>query len=486
MSEMGALDPPETTRLPLLAQSPWTVGAAACAGLLAIGMALALYRFPPTSLALVLVGGLLVTAALALAVARYDMAVAIGFVIMGVVKVEPAPPDLILICVIAVAFVTGRFVIDRVPMAVLGTVGAFVALNLLSAIEAISPERAAFFLSITLYVAVFSLWLAGYVNSARRAHLILSAYLVAAVASAILGVAAILGPIPGHDTFVFAGDRARALFKDPNVFGPFLVPAILMLLEEIINPRLLKMRRLVQYLLLLVLVLGVIFSFSRAAWLNLGIGLVILFAVLLLTGGGSRRAARLIALLVTAGAIAVLALSATGSTEFLNERASVQSYDTQRFGAQKFGIKYAEDHPLGAGPGQFDKLSSVSAHSTYVRVLTEQGLLGIASFIAIVLVTLVLAGSNAALGRSTYGIGSAALLAAWCGVLANSVFVDTLHWRHLWMVAGLIWAGAMRSNSAGAIRPYAEPQTAPEPQMNPEPARPRANPLPTAAAAPRR
>jgi hypothetical protein len=34
------------------------------------------------------------------------------------------------------------------------------------------------------------------------------------------------------------------------------------------------------------------------------------------------------------------------------------------------------------------------------------------------------------------------LLAAWCGVLANSLFIDTLHWRHLWLLAALIWAGA--------------------------------------------
>ena len=27
--------------------------------------------------------------------------------------------------------------------------------------------------------------------------------------------------------------------------------------------------------------------------------------------------------------------------------------------------------------------------------------------------------------------------------LFNSVVVDTLHWRHLWAVAGLIWAGTL-------------------------------------------
>ena len=151
--------------------------------------------------------------------------------------------------------------------------------------EVINPGGATLFLSITLYVAVFSLWLATYVNSTRRAHLVLGAYLVAASTSALLGLAALVGAIPGQDIFVFSGDRVRALFKDANVFGPFLVPAILMLLQEILNPRLLKLNRAVKYLLLLVMVLGVIFSFSRAAWLNLTVGLAVLMVVLMLARG---------------------------------------------------------------------------------------------------------------------------------------------------------------------------------------------------------
>ena len=64
------------------------------------------------------------------------------------------------------------------------------------------------------------------------------------------------------------------------------------------------------------------------------------------------------------------------------------------------------------------------------------------ALLALMLLTLGFAARNAVLGRDTYGIGSAALLAAWCGALANSVFIDTLHWRHLWLLAALIWAGA--------------------------------------------
>jgi hypothetical protein len=131
----------------------------------------------------------------------------------------------------------------------------------------------------------------------------------------------------------------------------------------------------------------------------------------------------------------------SGSVGFLEERAHFQSYDAQRFGAQKAGIGLAESHPIGIGPGQFELVEPLSAHSTYVRALAEEGVLGAATLIALMFGTLLFATRNAVLGRDTFGIGSGPLLAAWCGLLANSVVIDTLHWRHLWVLAGLIWAG---------------------------------------------
>src|SRR5439155_12820728 len=135
------------------------------------------------------------------------------------------------------------------------------------------------------------------------------------------------------------------------------------------------------------------------------------------------------------------------SVHFLEERARLQSYDTQRFAAQSYGWKLGWTHPVGVGPGQFEYHSPVASHSTFVRVFAEQGFMGLLLWVALLLATLVLALRNVVLGRDTYGIGSAALLGAWAGVILNSTVVDTLHWRHLWVVAALIWAGAMRARS---------------------------------------
>ena len=99
------------------------------------------------------------------------------------------------------------------------------------------------------------MWLPGYVTSKGRARLIVEAYLLAAVSSALLGMLALAGVIPGAAVLT-EGGRARALFQDPNVFGPFLVPAAVIVAEELVRPRLLRASRAAKALMLVVLVLG--------------------------------------------------------------------------------------------------------------------------------------------------------------------------------------------------------------------------------------
>ena len=424
------------------ARSAVRLAAATAALLFAIAASVALSRHP-LPLTLVLAFGIGLLSMLALALARYDTAVALGIFLLAAVRIEPAPADLVLFVVIAVALVTGRFDLRRVPLVVTVLIGLFLALNMLASVELLDVGRGLTFFAITLYLAVFGLWLTGYVRSTHTARVVLGAYVAAAVVSAAVAVLALFVAFPGHDVFV-RGPRAQGLFKDPNVLGPFLVPAALLLLEETVAPRLLRARLPLKLALLSILTVGILFSFSRAAWLNLVIGAFVMFCVLALRRGGGRRALTFAVATVSAAAVLFAALAVTSSFAFLSERARFQTYDVQRFGAQLSGIELAAKYPLGIGPGQFEQVSPISAHSTYVRALSEEGVLGLFVLLALLLITLGFAGRNAVLGRDTYGIGSAALLSAWCGLLANSVFIDTLHWRHLWLLAALIWAGATR------------------------------------------
>ena len=445
---MEAVRHPLDTRAPFesATRALMLMGAAAATVLFFAAAAAGMSRYP-LPLALILAAGVTLLGTLVLALTRYDAAVSLGIFLLAAVRLEPAPSDVVFAVVIAVAFVTGRMHLQRVPLAVTMLVGAFLALNLVASIEVIDPARAVTYLGITLYLGVFGLWLAGYVDSRRRARLVLTSYVLAAGISAFVAVLALFVPFPGGSALV-AGPRAQGLFKDPNVFGPFLVPAALFLLEESVFPRLLRFRLPMKLALLSAVTVGVVFSFSRAAWLNLALGVVVMVLVLALRRRGRKRALGILAAMVGACAILFAVLAATSSLTFLQERAQIQAYDTQRFGAQASGVDFALQYPLGLGPGQFERVSEISAHSTYVRAMAEEGFLGLSVVLALMLVTLGFALRNAFAGRDTYGIGSAALLAAWLGLLANSVFVDTLHWRHLWFVAALIWAGT----TARAVR----------------------------------
>ena len=406
--------------------------------------------------------GVALLGVLALAIWRYDVAVALGFLLLGIVRIEPAPIDGVMAIVIAVAIVTGRFDLRSAPLWASGLVGVFLFFNLLSCIEAVKPGRAAQFLAITVYVCLLGLWTAGYVRTARRARLVLVTWLAVALVSAVVATLALYVAFPGSTYLTNGfGDRAQGLFKDPNVYGPFLVPVAVLVLHELLEPRLLRIGRTLKLLILGILVLGVTVSYSRAAWLNLGVAFVVMLAVLPLRRGGTRHALALLLTLVACLGAAAATVALTGSSSFFEERAHFQTYDSERFGAQRSGIQISESHPIGIGPGQFEYAAPISAHSTYVRALAEEGVLGLVALGSLLIGTLIVACRNVVLGRGTAGLSSTALLAAWVGLLANSVFVDTLHWRHLWILAGLIWAGSLipaalgrqASSSAGARSP---------------------------------
>jgi len=417
--------------------------------LLAVAMTYVLYRFPPAPL-VVLAGTLGLSAIVALAIAHYEAAAALGFLLLGVVRVEPAPPDAILAVVMAVGVVTGRVHLNRVPLIALGLLAVFIALNLISTVEAIDPAAAARFILITVYLAAFGVWLTSFVSSTRRARTLVRAYLAGALLFAIVSSLALFLPVPlRNELLAYDGTRAAGLFEDPNVYGPFLIPAALIVVEELLSPRLLKARSPTKVLMFSILSLGVVLSYSRAAWISLAASVLVLLVVVAQRRGGGRRATTALAVVVATTVAAGGVLAITGSLGFLQERAHLQSYDSQRFGAQREGLALAAQYPFGVGPGQFDVLAPVSTHSTYVRALSEQGLLGFFAILTLLLATLVLAGRNAVLGRDTYGIGSATLFAAWFGLLINSFVVDTLHWRHLFLVAGLVWAGSRRPLEEG-------------------------------------
>ncbi len=465
MAEFAASLP---TRTPAAATRTALVSlAAATLGVIAFGMAVILNGLN-ISTWLALAGGLALVAFTLLAVRSYDTAVLIGLLGMGFVRYQPAPTDAAFAVVMVVAGATGRFRLERVPLLIRWLVGLLLIVNILSFVDVVELKEAFQFFFITAYLLVFSVWMTGYLDSRARARTVTIVWLGVGVVSAVLAVSALYLPIPLRSVIlsnVDGGERAAAFFKDPNVFGPFLVPIAVILLEQQIAPRLprlLNLRAVTCWALLAILTLGVLFSYSRAAWGNYAIAITVMLVCSSIRKRGAQRAMKALFVLLATAAVAAVVLSATGSITFLEHRAQLQSYDSKRFAAQAFGWNLGWTHPLGIGPGQFQFHYPVESHSTFIRTFSEQGFPGLLLWIAILLATLVIALNNVRGGRDTYGIGSAALLGAWCGLIFNSAVVDTLHWRHLWLVAAMIWAGAARRSSRSVRRSGAERVLAPK------------------------
>ena len=89
---------------------------------------------------------------------------------------------------------------------------------------------------------------------------------------------------------------------------------------------------------------------------------------------------------------------------------------------------------IGTGNGSYEAFSPTgfSAHNTYLRLLVENGVLGLLLFLAFLgaIITLTF--------RYKRDIITHAALVSILGIIIHSAFIDTLHWRHFWLLLGLL------------------------------------------------
>ena len=229
-------------------------------------------------------------------------------------------------------------------------------------------------------------------------------WLGVALVSAVAATLALYVSFPGSTLLTNSfGDRTQGLFKDPNVYGPFLVPVAVLVLHELLEPRLLRIGRTLKLLALGILVLGVTVAYSRAAWLNLAVAVAVMLAVMPLRRGGTARAGALLLTILVCVAAAAGTVLLTGSSSFFEERAHLQSYDSQRFGAQRAASRCPRAIPSGSARG-----SSRSPHpSPRTAPMSgrwpKRGVLGLIAIGSLLLGTLIVAAAERRPRRGTRG-----------------------------------------------------------------------------------
>jgi len=364
----------------------------------------------------------------------------------AVVFTEPAPVDL-LMCALAVALPMVGLV--RVTRGILALASAYMLLGAAAMVATIGVElvqRAVSHTIISLYLYVASVVLAAFVAIEPRRHgeLVLNAYVAAAVVAGLAGIVGYFGLVPGTEELLTKFGRARGTFKDPNVLGAFLVPAAVFLVYRMLT---LPLRSLLPTVAAAAIVtLALLLSFSRGAWFNFAVAVIVFGALTLLTSDSNRERLRLVALacaalLVGFGAV-VVALQSDAVGKLLSERASMtQNYDVGpegRFGGQQKAIRLILDHPLGLGAQQFTPIHHhEEPHNVYLNMHLNAGWMGGLTFACLMLALVVLGARhafNAGPERGIFIVAYASLV----GVVIEGAIIDSDHWRHLYVLISVV------------------------------------------------
>jgi O-antigen ligase len=200
----------------------------------------------------------------------------------------------------------------------------------------------------------------------------------------------------------------------------------------------------------LTMAVGLFLSFSRAAWAHMVFSAVMMIALMFVTSDSIRFRARLVSFTVMATLVAVGmlgALLAVGNVgTVFKERATLTQYydkgESGRFANQRNSISELIELPNGYGPLQFRYHFSNDPHQVYLNAFASYGWLGGFSYLTLVLLTLWL-GFRTVFVRTPWQSYCIATVSTFTGVALEGLVIDTDHWRHYFLLVGMIWGFAI-------------------------------------------
>jgi hypothetical protein len=365
---------------------------------------------------------------------------------------------LLLLATLLVGAKFDRKLVPLVVLLILWNTGLLLAL-----IPVIDDGKAMTYSLVSLYLALNAIVFACIVSthSEERLATIQKAYVLAAFIASLLGIIGYFR-IAAPDLLLYAG-RAKSTFKDPNVFGPFLVLPLLLLIQSLIARGL----RLITLTALGVILIGLFLSFSRGAWGNFALSAVVMIALMFNTTPSVRFRARITAFTLMVGVALVvmlgLLLSMQAVTEMFEQRAAlVQSYDTGsggRFTTQARAWAEVLDFPNGLGPLQYAVRFGLDPHNDYLNAFYANGWLGGVVYPILVLLTLYV-GFRALVVRTPWQQYLIAVFAAYVGSISEGFIVGTEHWRHYYLLLGLVWGLAAATENARRAAMFGQPALA--------------------------
>jgi O-antigen ligase len=372
-------------------------------------------------------------------------AIVIGVLLSGFVIREPAPYEIYMAGLIAVWAMFGlrisRAIMPLVTLLLLFNIGGMIAMTQMS--ELMSTPL---YLAVSLFLAFTAIFFAAVVEAQPSLYrLIFNAWICSAVVTSTLGIIGYFGLVPGAEMFT-KYDRAAGAFQDPNVFGPFLALPGIYLLYRLLTGSPAKM--LLYAIPLMIIVAGIFFSFSRGAWGLFGAAAILLTGALFLQSSSGKFRLRIVVMSIAAVALLLVTLLVVlqipGVADMLTSRAQlVQDYDSARLGRfarYAIGFQLAMERPLGIGPLVFGQIYGEDTHDIWLKALMDYGWLGFASWLVMIGWTLA-AGFRILFRNRPWQPFVLCAYVVFVGHVALGTVIDTDHWRHFYLLLGLIWGG---------------------------------------------
>ena len=363
----------------------------------------------------------------------------------AIVSVEPSPYEVATLLAIIIFFATG---LRMTPL-----LAALLVLQMLinigyttSAANLLDQSKIISWISTSWYMAITALFFAMVLSdhTEERLDRLARGCLAGAVVTSLAGIAGYFHAIPGGYELLTEYGRARGFFKDPNVFGAFLILPALLALQCILLERFGKAAR--NAMVFGIIALAVLLSFSRAAWGQLVCTSAFVVMMTFATSRSSTERTKIVMIAIIAAAVALLLLAALLSVDsvgdLFKQRASLeQSYDSGRFGRfgrHVLGFEMALDLPLGIGPLQFSKFFPEDTHNSFLNAFMSGGWLAGICYPVLWFMTAAM-GFRYLFVRTPWQRLYIAFFAAFLGTFVESFIIDTDHWRQYFMMLGAMW-----------------------------------------------
>ncbi len=378
--------------------------------------------------------------------------------------IEPSPTDALMF-VLLVACVLARVRFDRklVPLLVL-IVLWFVGGSIATIMD--DDVKAYQFLGTSAYLDIaavlFACLFCG--GDLVRLSILRRAYLIAALIATVAGYIGWFHLVPWYDIFLLNG-RVSGTFKDPNVFGPFLIFPLEMLILGFLTRRV----TLGGLTIMLTLMGGLFLSFSRGAWMHFLVSTLVATVLAYAVAPSSRARGRIVimsllaALVIAVLVIGLLSIPSIHET-FLDRAKALEPYDTGsagRFTLQEIALTAILEHPLGMGAFKFTDVFGGQQHNVYMQGFIVYGWLGGTAYLTLVLLTFLM-GLRYVMMPTPWRVYFIAAYAAYIGEMGEGSIIDSDHWRHFFLLVGMIWGLSVaninwRPRQTYGIAPEARP-----------------------------